>query len=81
MQGGVQVHVAGGGLEWRGLHGGSSGSYAVGSQVFFALAVTVENCREVDSSSNSPQISKMKGADREHHLKCFHRRLSNLLFL
>jgi hypothetical protein len=48
MQGGVQVHVAGGGLEWRGLHGGSSGSYAVGSQVFFALAVTVENCREVD---------------------------------
>lgn len=42
MQGGVQVHVAGGGLEWRGLHGGSSGSYAVGSQVFFrSAAVTV----------------------------------------
>jgi hypothetical protein len=55
MQGGVQVHVAGGGLEWRGLHGGSSGSYAVGSQVFFALAVTVENCREVDRNTILPK--------------------------
>jgi len=77
MQGGVQVHVAGGGLEWRGLHGGSSGSYyAVGSQVFFALAVTVENCREVESSNNSPQILD-EGSDCAHHLKCFHRCLSD----
>ena len=45
------MHVAGGGLEWRGLHGGSSGSYTVGSKVFFrsaAVTVFLENCREVD---------------------------------
>lgn len=42
--------LLGGGMEWRGLHGSSPGSYAVGSQVFFAQAVTflLENRREVD---------------------------------